>query len=172
MTTLLDLDDDHARRYVEDPVLMTMIHDIDLALWVAGNDAVASRVLACRRPPATSRSETLATIECGSGAIWRLATAWTFPTESCPTDRIEVVGENGSVELDVDGSIQVFGADPRRIDVAVDNDEALRAEHAHFIDCIREGKSPTAVTLDDALAGLSIAEAILASLKTGELTRI
>jgi len=164
-------DDDHARRYVEDPVLMTMVHDIDLAIWLTGSGTGATNVLACRRPPGTSRSETLATVELGSEAVWRLATAWTFPADSCPADRIEVVGENGSVELDVDGSISVFGRNPRRIDITVDYDEALRTEHAHFIDCIRKGRPPTAVTLDDALAGLSIVEAILASLETGKVTR-
>lgn len=165
-------DDDHARRYREDPVLMTMIHDIDLALWITGTRSDAVRVLATRRPSGTSRSETLATIEHGSGPVWRLATAWTFTTDSCPSDRIAVVGERGSVALDVDGSIRVFGADPRQIDVTVDYDAALAAEHAHFVDCIHNRTPPTAVTLDEALDGLVIAEAVLASVNTGEVVRL
>lgn len=164
-------DESHAVRYAEDPVLMTMIHDIDLAMCITGRGAGPAQVFATRRPPDTARSETLATVAFGSGAVWRLATAWTFPAESCPSDRIAVVGERGSVELDVDGTIRVFGADPRRIDVTVDYDAALVAEHDHFVACIRSGAAPTAVTLDEATAGLAIAEAILASLESGEVAR-
>lgn len=159
-------DDDHARRYAEDPVLMTMIHDIDLALWITGAAVVPDKVAASRRPAGSSRSETLATMSSEAGPTWRLATAWTFPAGSCPSDRIEVVGERGSAELDVDGTIRVFGANPREIDVAVDYDAALAAEHACFVACLRDGLSPTAVTLAEAISGLSIAEAVLKSLDT------
>lgn len=163
-------DESHALRYTEDPVLMTMIHDIDLAIWIAG--AGPTSAFASRRPSGTSRSETLATMVGDSGAVWRLATAWTFAAESCPPDRIEVVGERGSVELDVDGAISVFGATQRRIDIAVDYDAALRAEHTHFVECIRSGEPPTAVTLGEAIDGLAIAEAVLASLSSGGVARI
>lgn len=163
-------DDSHAVRYAEDPVVMTMIHDIDLAIWIAGRPVGPTRVAASRRPQGTSRSETLATVQGETGAIWRLATAWVFTTDSCPSDRIEVVGERGSVELDVDGRISVFGVNPRTIDVTVDYDAALATEHSHFVDCIRSGKPPTAVTLGEAVAGLSVAGAVLASLEGGGAT--
>jgi len=160
-------DDSHARRYVEDPVLMTMVHDIDLALWLTGGEAMPRQVLATRRPGGTSRSETLATVNGATGTVWRLATAWTFPIESCPSDRIEVVGENGSAELDVDGTIRMFGTEPQTIKVAVDYDAALHNEHVHFVDCLRSEKPPEVVTLSEAITGLSVAEAAMASIESG-----
>ncbi|MCB1495860.1 MAG: Gfo/Idh/MocA family oxidoreductase [Bauldia sp.] len=162
-------DDSHARRYTEDPVLMTMVHDIDLALWLTGGEAMPRKVLATRRPAGTSRSETLATVTGATGAVWRLATAWTFPIESCPSDRIEVVGENGSAELDVDGTIRVFGTEPQTIEVTIDYDAALHAEHMHFVDCLRSGKPPETVTLREAITGLAVAEAAMASIGNGDV---
>ena len=163
-------DDSHAARYADDPVLMTMIHDIDLAIWITGANAVD--VLAHRRPLRTARSETLMTAVDGKGAVWRLSTAWTFPGASCPPDRIEVIGERGSVELEVGRAIRVYGSEPRRIDIGgADPDQPLQAELSYFIECIRSGAEPRVVTLADAVAGLTTADAVLASLASGERVR-
>jgi predicted dehydrogenase len=163
-------DDSHAARYADDPVLMTMIHDIDLAIWITG--ANATDVLAHRRPPRNTRSETLMTAVDGKGAVWRLSTAWTFPAASCPPDRIEVIGEQGSVELEVGAAIRAFGSEPRLIDISgADPDQPLKAELSYFIECIRSGTEPQVVTLADAVAGLETADAVLASLASGERVR-
>jgi predicted dehydrogenase len=163
-------DDSHAVRYADDPVLMTMIHDIDLALWITGARPVD--VLANRRPPGTSRSETLMTATDENGAVWRLSTAWTFPGASCPPDRIDVIGERGSVELEVGAAIRVYGREPRSIDISrVDPDQPLRAELSYFVECIRSRKEPQVVTLAGAVAGLETADAVIASLKSGERVR-
>lgn len=76
VTARRDRDDSHAIRYSDDPVLMTMIHDIDLALWITGR-VTPRGVVASRRPRGTRRSQTVMTTQGGS-AIWRLSTAWTF----------------------------------------------------------------------------------------------
>lgn len=164
-------DDRHAQRYRDDPVLMTMIHDIDLAIWITG--ATAVDVIAHRRPAGgAQRSETLVTATDTGGAIWRLATAWTFPEESCPPDRIEVIGERGSVELEVGAAIRVFGAKPRIINISeAEADQPLRSELSYFVDCIRTRSEPSVVTLADAVAGLQAADAAIASLKTGHSVR-
>jgi predicted dehydrogenase len=159
-------DDSHARRYADDPVLMTMVHDIDLALWLTGT--IPGAVLATRRPAGISRSETLMTGTSASGAVWRLATAWTFPTEAPPADRIEVVGERGSVELEAGATLRTFGAAPRVLDISGDDpDQPHKAELAHFIGCIRGLERPETVTLADAMAGLAVVDATLASLRSG-----
>ena len=160
-------DDSHALRYSDDPVLMTMIHDIDLALWITG--AGVEDVLAFRRPSGAQRSETLMTARGTRGGVWRLSTAWTFPVESCPPDRIEVIGERGSVELEAGAAIRSYGTSPRKIDISgAAADQPLEAELAYFIECIRTGAKPTVVTLGEAMAGLSVADAVLTSLRTGE----
>ncbi len=163
-------DDSHAVRYTEDPVLMTMIHDIDLALWISG--ASPQTVLAYRRPSGTSRSITLATMSKDAGPVWQLETAWTFPTKASPPDRIEVIGERGSVELQADGILNLYGDKVRLINVPTDLDEALRNEHAYFVACIRSHTKPTVVTLADAVAGLAVADAVRGSLATAGVVAV
>ncbi len=163
-------DESHATRYADDPVLMTMIHDIDLCHWITG--ARIRDLLATRRPPRESRSETVMTATDDRGAVWRLSTAWVFPTKSCPPDRIEVIGERGSVELEVGNMIRLYGTAPWESDISgADSDQPLARELAHFVECIRSHHPPQTVTLADALSGLATAEAVLTSLKTGELFR-
>jgi predicted dehydrogenase len=165
-------DDSHAARYPDiDSVLMTMIHDIDLAVWLTG--AAVAEVLAVRRPAGTPRSEVMMTATDTKGAIWHLTTAWTFPTEETPPDRIEVIGERGSVELDVGGQIRQYGKVSRRIDLAGPSlDDALQAELSCFAEAIRSGERPRIVTMRDACTGLAVADAVLESLRTGTLVRV
>lgn len=157
-------DDSHAVRYRDiDPVLMTMIHDIDLCLWVTGAEAVDT--FAVRRPAETPRSQTIALVHDSHGGAWQLATAWTFPAGSVPADRVEIVGERGSVELEIGSHIRQWGPVDRRIDLAgLPPEDALRAELDEFVRCIRAGTRPLAVTTRDAERGLAAAEAIRAQL--------
>jgi predicted dehydrogenase len=160
-------DESHAVRYLDDPVLMTMIHDIDLAIWITG--ATAAGVVASRRPAGIQRSETLMTAHDTGGAIWQLSTAWTFPASSCPPDRIEVIGELGSVEMEVGAAVRSYGLAPRHVDISrAEADQPIRAELDYFVDCITSGAKPSVVTLADAIAGLETSDAILASLRSGE----
>ncbi|MBX6321013.1 MAG: Gfo/Idh/MocA family oxidoreductase [Rhodospirillaceae bacterium] len=160
-------DDDHALRYPDiDPVLMTMIHDIDLALWITG--AGVRTVRALRRPAGMQRALTTLVAEGEGGVVWQLATAWTFPG-TAPPDRLEVIGERGSVELEVGAGIRQRGAVSR--DIEAGPEDALRAELACFAGCIRAGTRPQRVTLADARAGLAVAEAAMRSLATGAAVR-
>jgi predicted dehydrogenase len=158
-------DDSHAVRYRDiDPVLMTMIHDIDLCVWITG--AEAAEVSAVRQPSGTPRSQTVALVRDTKGSAWQLTTAWTYPAESVPADRVEIAGERGSVELEVGSHIRQWGAVDRRIDLAsLPQEDALQAELDAFLRCIRTGTRPVAVTTKDAQHGLRAAEAILASLR-------
>lgn len=155
-------DADHAGHYTDiDPVLMTMIHDIDLALWFDGGVAASAR--ATRHPRGTARSLTSAQIESTSGATWRLSTAWLHPGPECPPDRVEVIGTEGSVELFPGSHIDIFGKTRRRIELAAD-DDPLRTELETFLAGIRAGSSRAPVTPQDALHGLLAAEMILVAL--------
>jgi len=162
-------DDSHAVRYPDiDPVLMTMVHDIDLAIWITG--AKLASVLAIRRPEGTARSETLITGTDTRGSVWHISNAWTYPTPDALPDRLEVVGGQGGVELELGRSIRVCGATSRDIDLrAGAPDDMLLAELSYFCRCIAEGRKPEVVTLEDARSGLEAADAILESLRTGEV---
>jgi len=164
-------DDAHAMRYADvDPVLMTMIHDIDLGLWMTG-DGIAE-TYALRRPQDTARSATTMMGAGRSGTAWHLDAAWTFPGTATPPDRIEIVGANGSVEYEAGKCIRWFGTESGVIDLTAIPEDPLAAELGYFLNCVRTGKRPEAVTLRDACAGLAIAEAVLASIASGKLERI
>lgn len=164
-------DDTHVTRYADvDPVLMTMVHDIDLALWMTG--ASVAEVYALRRPVGARRSGTVMLATGKQGATWQLSTAWTYPSLETPPDRVEIVGENGGVELEAGLYIRQFGAKARHIDLRAEPPEdPLAAELRYFIQCIRSGERPKAVTLHDACEGLAAAEAVLASLQSGSVVR-
>lgn len=153
----------HALRYADvDPVLMTMIHDIDLSLWMSGQPAISAQ--ARRTTGRDGRSVTHATLRDAGGALWHLVSAWTYPGEDAPPDRIEVLGEDGSLELTVGAGLvsssagKVFTSDPA--------ENALLAEQQAFLAAIRSGTPPTDVTMEDAIAGLTAAEMVLAALRT------
>lgn len=155
-------DASHAERYTDvDPVLMTMIHDIDLALWFSGAPAVSAA--AGRQPAGTARSITAAQLRVSTGATWQLSTAWLHPGPDCPPDRVEIIGTKGSAELAVGSHIDVYGAERRRI--ALDEaEDPLRMELDCFLQGIRSGKSGAPVRPQDAYEGLLAAEMIVEAL--------
>jgi predicted dehydrogenase len=164
-------DEAHAARYTDtDPVLMTMVHDIDLMLWITGG--VLSTVFAARNPADSFRSVTLVNGRDSTGALWGLSNAWTLAGE-CPPDQVEIVCAHGAVRLEVGKSLQVLGDDPRTIDIsAATADDMLDAELAHFVAGIRAGTHPGLVTLLDARNGLAIADAIGRSLASGAVEKV
>lgn len=156
-------DRSHAERYPDiDPVLMTLVHDIDLALWFDPSLPVA--VSARRNPLGTAASLTTAHVESAAGVEWLLSTAWVHPGPDCPPDRVEIFGTEGSAELEVGSHIDVFGPTHRRIELARD-DDPLRTELECFVEGIRAGKSQSPVSPDEALTGLQLAERIMETLQ-------
>ncbi|MGE0237828.1 MAG: Gfo/Idh/MocA family protein [Parvibaculaceae bacterium] len=165
-------DDSHALRYPDiDPIMMTMIHDIDLALWMAG--VPAAEVLALRSPAGEQRAQTMVTARDRNGAAWTLATSWTFALDAAPPDRLEIVGERGGIDFETGAYLRQYGAKRREIDLLIEaQDDPLHTEVGYFVDCIRGSRRPAAVTAADAQAGLTIAEAALASLRQGGIVRL
>jgi predicted dehydrogenase len=164
-------DESHAVRYPDiDPVLMTMVHDIDLAIWTTG--AGLKSVLALRQPHDTFRSETLVVGEGERGALWHMTSAWTYPTLDAPPDKLEIVCSNGSVELQLGQTIRVCGEKSRIIDLkTAPPDNELLNELSTFCAGIRSGAHPGIVTLEDARKGLAAADAIIRSVATRGLER-
>jgi predicted dehydrogenase len=156
-------DDSHAARYPDtDPVLMTLIHDIDLALWATGSDF--RRVFARRSGGPGYRSMTAVMATAATGATCDLRTAWTFADGDLPPDRLEAVGDRGSVELTVGQALHVYAEGRRTTYPPAEADDPLRNEHEHFLACVRDRSRPPALHLADALAGLKLADAALESL--------
>jgi predicted dehydrogenase len=159
-------DDNHAVRYPDtDPVLMTLIHDIDIAQWVTGSDFHS--VVGRRSEGVGYRSMTAVSATTATGVICDLRTAWTFTKGEAPPDRVEVVGDRGSVELTVGAGLDVY-ADGRRTSYpAAGADDPLRNEQDHFLACVRDRSMAPALTLLQALVGLKLADAAIESLQRG-----
>jgi predicted dehydrogenase len=159
-------DDNHAVRYPDtDPVLMTLIHDIDIAQWVTGSDFHS--IVARRSEGVGCRSMTAVSATTAAGVICDLRTAWTFTNGEAPPDRVEVVGDRGSVELTVGAGLDVY-ADGRRTSYpAAGTDDPLRNEQDHFLACVRDRSAAPALTLSQALVGLKLADAAIESLQRG-----
>lgn len=155
-------DNSHAVRYTDaDPILTTLIHDIDIAQWIAASDF---RSVIARRSGEGYRSLTAISATTATGVVCDLRSAWTFPGADLPPDCLEAVGDRGSVELTVGKSLRVY-ADGRctrhRLAKA---DDPLRNEQDHFLVCVRDRTRARALDLPQVLAGLKLADAALESL--------
>jgi predicted dehydrogenase len=156
-------DESHAARYPhDDPILMTMIHDIDLAQWVTGANF---RSVFAHRSAAGFRSLTAACAVTTTGVICDLRTAWTFTDGDLPPDQLEVVGDRGSVELTLGRGLQLHTDGRRTVDPWDGADDPLRNEHDHFLACVRDRSRTPAIDLSDAFAGLKLADAAIESLR-------
>ncbi len=157
-------DDSHAVRYPDDdPVLMTLIHDIDVAQWITGSDFHS--IVARRSKGGGFRSMTAVSATAASGVICDLRTAWTFPDGEAPPDRVEVVGDRGSVELTVGAGVEVYAEGRRTSYPSSCADDPLRNEQDHFLACVRDRSQAPALTLTQALVGLALADAAIESLR-------
>jgi predicted dehydrogenase len=154
----------HALRYPDtDPILMTLIHDIDLAQWVTGSDFRS--VLAHRSGGAGFRSMTAISAITTTGVVCDLRTAWTFMDGEMPPDRVEVVGNRGSIELVVGHATQVASGRRCVEYPPVEADDPLRNEQDHFLECVIDRSRARALGLPQALAGLRLADAAIESLR-------
>ena len=141
---------DHIQLYPDvHPALMTLIHDIDLALWISGSPAL--RVSAYQRGD-TAPALVWAHAEAADGSLWSLRTSWLLPTHASFGDRLEVHGSDGAEALELTPDAHAG---------------ALDAEVAHFCSCIRRGAPSDVVTLTEAAHGIRIAEAIISSAAAG-----
>jgi predicted dehydrogenase len=169
----------------------TIIHDIDLLLWFFQSRctsvyAVDRRISGYRNPDAL-----MALLTFENGAVVTLETGWVVP-QGAPANtltenwhgtidaELEIAGTKQSARfrgletgLQIWSSSLVKSPDPGlwpEVHGAVSG--ALRAEDAHFIECVRTGRPSTVASVPDALEGLRIGEAIIASAASGEVVRL
>lgn len=157
---------DHDARFPDvHPVLMTMIHDLDLALWLTG--ATPARVSA-RQIEVPGRAQPLAVwaeVETDDdGPVLSFQVSWSLARGGLP-DALEIVGETGALALGLASRVDDFSVDGSAADDALTPDAAhgaLAEEIRVFVDALRFGREPDAVTLDEALTGIDLAARIVA----------
>jgi predicted dehydrogenase len=169
----------------------TTIHDIDLLLWFFQNRctsvyAVDRRISGYRNPDAL-----MAILTFENGAVATLETGWVVP-QGAPANtltdtwhgtidaELEIAGTEQSARLHIlESGLQIWTSslvkapDPGlwpEVHGAIAG--ALRAEDAHFIECVRTGVPSPVASVTDALEGLRIGEAIIASAASGEVVRL
>lgn len=142
---------DHLTRFpTEDPVLMTMVHDIDLAIWLSRDRAVTVRARSFDLRERGRTDLVLATVEDASGRVWDLASGWLVDGAG-PRDRLELYTHSG-----------LHVVEPTDDDLS----EAMSAQYTNFEAFVRE-EAPPRVSVADAVHGVAIAHAIRESARHG-----
>lgn len=168
------------------PVYETSIHDIDLLLWYAASRC--TKVYAVQRSYSGMRypDACLAILQFENGTVATLETSWFVPA-GAPANvltetwhgtidaALEIVGTERSAELRLLASgVSVWTPRLTAHPEAALWPEfqghvvgALREEDAHFVACVRAGTPSPVASVADVVAGLRIAEAIVASAESG-----
>ncbi len=159
------------------------IHDIDAIHWVTGRRITAvyarsaSKLLADR----ASDDACVSILEFDNGACGCLETLWVNPRGVVSTldARLELTGTQGRISLRIaDDDLQVAGEQrTQALDITYGPEVmgrlggALRIELAHFARCVLEDDVP-AVSMQDALRAVVVAQAIEQSLTVGERVEV
>ena len=163
----------HERYAHVHPAFLTCVHDIDLALWVTGSRVVRVRSMEHRAPGDAQPDIVWAQAELASGAVAMFATAYLHPSDvPVPTsDRFEVYGTGGVATVDLTTPELLIHASPTTApDWLIglgDGTGAMLAEVSHFVSCLRAGTSSPVIGVEDALAGIRVADAIVRSAAAG-----
>jgi predicted dehydrogenase len=164
----------------------TIIHDFDLALWFTGSRA--SKVYAVERHVSglTYPDACVAIVQLENGTVCTFETSWLVPDRGPANvltetwhgtidSELEIVGTRQSARLrTLESALQIWtdevtkhpepGLWPEVYGQIVG---ALREEDAHFVECVQSGRPSIVTSVDDAVEGLRIAEAIMESASTG-----
>lgn len=163
-------------------VYETIIHDIDLMLWFTGSRVRSVYALERNVSGLTYPDAVVATLHLENGTMALLETSWLVPANA-PMNvtagdwvgtidaEFEMVGTEATARYRLlDSGLSIATADAQIHpevglwpDVYGSIGGALRLEDEHFIACVRSGTSSSIASLDDALHGLEIAEAIVHS---------
>jgi predicted dehydrogenase len=164
----------------------TAIHDVDLLLWYAASPV--TRVHAVERNLSGMRypDGCWALLEFANGAVGMLETSWLVP-DGAPANvvtpawrgtidaEIEIVGSAGSSRIRLlDGPLSLWNPQFTAVpemglwpEVSGSIAGALREEDSHFLDRVRSGAPESITSVRDAIAGLAVIEAIVASAGSG-----
>jgi myo-inositol 2-dehydrogenase / D-chiro-inositol 1-dehydrogenase len=151
-------------------VMDLMIHDIDQARWFAG-DVVRAFGMSTRKGEAGDvDTQAFAVLTHASGAITHLTASWAM--QSGFETSFEIAGTEGMAVYESDDRAAVRADRPELLDRAgllpvMVGDSPFVEEIAELADAIEFG-TPARVNVADAVAAVSIADAIRTSIRTGK----
>jgi UDP-N-acetylglucosamine 3-dehydrogenase len=162
-------------------------HDVDLVSWLSGSEIAA---LAARTQHLSGRAHEDLVLIVGalrSGAAFSVAVDWVSPTK---VRRTRVLGERGMLEADTLSADLYFYANAQ-VEVvwpasqqfrgvsegdvtryALAREEPLRAEHERFLDLLAGDDATPVVSLAEGVRIVEVAEAVLASARSGETVNL
>jgi predicted dehydrogenase len=165
------------------PAFVLCSHDVDLLLWYLQDRVV--RVRAYERTvngPHENPNMVMAVLEFERGAVAYLESIWLIPNEAGIRQgcSMEVVGNKGIANINwVDRGINFWEESgylvPDSSLAYVVNGRMAGAMHdelSYFTDALVQGKAPGVTSLQDAVSGLKICQAIVKSAGTGEEVEI
>lgn len=156
---------DHDVRYAaEHPVMLTGIHDIDMALWLTGERIRDVRSIERRTQGRNQPVAVFSELITESGIAVQLTNTWSLAEGALVPDRVEVFGTEGMLRLELAPRVSVPGGGPVDDELApLHAGGALTAELDHFLRCVRTGRSSTVVTAAEAVAAIAVAERVVAA---------
>ncbi len=159
------------------PFLEVSIHDVDLALWYAGDRVRRVRAWQRQAHPAPYPDAVWGFLEFEQGAVACLANHWLLPEQSGLGlgDTLHLVGSAGTAVVDLTHPGLVFYQERGHEvpDISYDPSTrgaaqgALREQDAHFALCLLRGETPRVATAREALEGLRIVQALIRSATEG-----
>lgn len=155
------------------PAFLTCVHDIDLVLWLTGSRVTRVHAMEHRAPGDPQPDILWAHAELASGAIASFATAYLHPSDVAvpASDRFEAYGTQGVAVVDLTVPMLTVHAGPTTApDWLIgleDGTGAVLEEVRHFTDRLAGRTTMEVVTVDDALHGIRVADAIVRSGSSG-----
>ncbi len=173
-------------------VYETVIHDIDYLLWIAGSRPTSVYAVQRNLSGRVYPDATMALLTFESGLMAAIETSWLVPDQAPAnvlTDNwhgtidaeMEIVGAKRSARLrSLESGLEIWGASmSHHLDAGLWPEingaiaGAIKAEDEHFLQIVADGgKSSTVASIDDAVEGLRIAEAIVESASSGLIVRL
>lgn len=157
-------------------VLDLMIHDLDLARWVAGDVVAVQCRSAGDERPGLGVDHAFAILTHASGAISHVTGSWAYAMPAFRTS-MELAGSHGLIAYDSEVARPITswveapaasGQGAVGIQKALTEVDPFAAELADFLAAIRSG-GEARVTADDGLAALRIGLAAAESARTGRV---
>lgn len=155
-----------------------MIHDLDQAIWYADSRVAEVYAAGAFLDGGESPEVLWVQLRFENGALAVLHSNWMTPDAAgiAIHDYTEVVGERGIAHFDTHmAGVQQWSDEGRAtIDVSVHHRQggrvvgALKEQLSYISQCVLEGVRPEIVSFDDAVHGIEVAEAIVASAKSGK----
>jgi predicted dehydrogenase len=154
-------------------VLEASVHDLDLILWYTGDRVKRVRAFQRSIQGYPNPDVMFAILELAHGALACIENNWLTPDEAGVglNDAMQVAGTRGIAHIDFVNTGLSLWRDSGYLALDVSHEPrvrgevfgALKEELAYFTRCVLEHRAPAVVSVTDALEGLRVALAIIAS---------